>query len=347
MTRSGSVDDAGAPAASERPAHPHDAFFKDTIGDPAMADRFLREHLPEAILRLLGPEPPELQPGSFIDQELHEHHTDLLYRLRLRDGSELLAYFVIEHKSASDPWARLQLLRYVIRVLTRLSKDPERHLPLPPVVQILVHHGPSGWTSSKEFQDLFGDAPVELLRFLPACEHVVIDLIRTPDEDLSSDLRLRVRLKALKYVLHPDLPALLDLILAEAALLDPMEFALVVRYLVVGSRRIGETMLRESLRRVVPERAEELMTTWLQRYIDEGMAKGFEQGMQQGMQQGRAEGEARGEAKAVIRVAEKRFGPLPTLLKERILSADAATIEAWLDRVAEAPSLKAVFDTVH
>lgn len=62
-------------------------------------------------------------------------------------------------------------------------------------------------------------------------------------------------------------------------------------------------------------------------------------------QQWLAEGEARGEAKALLRLAEKRFGPLSADRRMRILSADAVLVEAWLDHLMEAPTLEALFDT--
>ena len=54
-------------------------------------------------------------------------------------------------------------------------------------------------------------------------------------------------------------------------------------------------------------------------------------------------GRNQGESLALIRVAERRFGPLPDAVRERIRAADLDTIEAWLDRVVDAPSLDALF----
>ncbi|MBF0334946.1 MAG: hypothetical protein HQL40_15075 [Alphaproteobacteria bacterium] len=56
---------------------------------------------------------------------------------------------------------------------------------------------------------------------------------------------------------------------------------------------------------------------------------------------------AEGEASALIRLAEKRFGPLPADLRARILAADAATVEAWLDRLMDAPSLETLFSATN
>jgi hypothetical protein len=54
-------------------------------------------------------------------------------------------------------------------------------------------------------------------------------------------------------------------------------------------------------------------------------------------------GRIEGEAKALIRLVERRFGPLPAAVRERILAADSTMVEGWLDRLMEAPSLDAVF----
>src|SRR5882724_6742154 len=117
----------------------HDAFFKQVLSDSKLADTFLREHLPADVVGLLGPELPEPFPGSYVDEQLRQHHSDLLFRVRLKSGSDAFAYVLLEHKSSSDPGARLQLLRYVVRILTHLYEQNKRRLPLPPVLPLLAH----------------------------------------------------------------------------------------------------------------------------------------------------------------------------------------------------------------
>ena len=51
----------------------HDAFFKQLMSEPATAGLFLRERLPPGIAALLSAEPPELLPGSFVDEDLAQH----------------------------------------------------------------------------------------------------------------------------------------------------------------------------------------------------------------------------------------------------------------------------------
>src|SRR5882762_4262406 len=149
----------------------HDAFFKQVLSDSKLADTFLREHLPADVVALLGPEPPELLPGSYVDEELRQHHSDLLFRVRLKAGSEAFAYMLLEHKSSPDPGARLQLLRYVVRILTHWYKQNQPKLPLPPVLPLLANQGPGNWKYSCEFADLFGAVPAALSPYLPSFRH--------------------------------------------------------------------------------------------------------------------------------------------------------------------------------
>lgn len=63
----------------------------------------------------------------------------------------------------------------------------------------------------------------------------------------------------------------------------------------------------------------------------------------QGKAEGRVEGKAEGEALILIRLVERRFGPLAPELRERVLSAEPAVVEGWADRLFEAGSLDALF----
>ncbi len=87
---------------SQQISNIHDGFFKQVLGDPGLAGTFLREHLPPDVADLLGPEPPEPVPGSFVDEDLRQHHSDLLFRVQLKAGCQGFAYVLMEHKSTPD-----------------------------------------------------------------------------------------------------------------------------------------------------------------------------------------------------------------------------------------------------
>lgn len=112
---------------------------------------------------------------------------------------------LLEHKSSPYPGARLQLLRYVVRILTQWYEQNQPKLPLPPVLPLLANQGPDGWKYSCEFADLFGAVPAPLAPYLPSFRHALVDLAQVEDPALSTEVRLRAFLKALKYSRRVDL----------------------------------------------------------------------------------------------------------------------------------------------
>jgi hypothetical protein len=85
--------------------------------------------------------------------------------------------------------------------------------------------------------------------------------------------------------------------------------------------------MHETLQGLVPERKEQLMGSFSQPYYDKGKAEGI----------------AAGEAKLLAHLLEKRFGAVPQSVRQRIDTADVASIETWFDRVLDAPDLQSVF----
>ena len=63
-----------------------------------------------------------------------------------------------------------------------------------------------------------------------------------------------------------------------------------------------------------------------------------------GLEEGRQEGRLGGEAKLLLKLLERRFGPLPSWAVERIAKADEDSLEHWAENLLVAPSLEAVFE---
>jgi Putative transposase, YhgA-like/Domain of unknown function (DUF4351) len=194
-------------------------------------------------------------------------------------------------------------------------------LPLPLVVPFVVHQGPGEWKLSTEFIDLFGNVPKPLLPFALTFRHALADLPLIPDEQLSVDTSLRARLRALKYGRRDDLPQQLRLIL-DPDVLD-VDLEAILHYINHGPITVTPEILRAALRGLGHARAERIMGHFTQEY--------------------EARGRVQGEAHALVRLLEKRFGTVPPHTRERISSADLATIETWFDRALESPDLNSVF----
>jgi hypothetical protein len=222
-------------------------------------------------------------------------------------------------------------------MLVQWYDQNKQQLPLPPVLPLLAHQGPEGWTLSCEFADLFGSVPEPLRPYLPSFRHALVDLPLIDDRALSAESRLRAFLKALKYSRRPELPDCIDLVLAEAPGLEEKDLLVILTYLDRGSIALDNKFMHDALQRLVPDRKERIMGWLTQPYYDKGKAEG--------RAEGRAEGEASGEAKILTRLLERRFGAVPAALHQRIFAADVASIETWVERAFEAPDLQSVFDS--
>ena len=77
------------------------------------------------------------------------------------------------------------------------------------------------------------------------------------------------------------------------------------------------------------------MERWIEGWI-EGWIQGWIEGWRKGWMEGRVEGE-------LARLLEKRFGDIPSGVRERISTADLPSLESWLERVLDAPDLQSVF----
>ena len=217
----------------------------------------------------------------------------------------------------------------MVRILTDWYERNGRRLPLPPVLPLLVHQGPEGWTFSTEFVDLFGAVPEPVRKYLPSFRHALVDLAKVDDEELSREVRLRMFLGALKYSRRSDLNEYIELVLVEEDGVEDGDRELVLTYWDQGPVPLDCNAVLEKFSRLGPKRSKKIMG-WLTQPFYE---------------QGKAEGETQGQAKMLIRFLQNRFGVLPESIRQRIFAAQVSETEAWLDRACHAPDLQSVFNS--
>ncbi|MFD1064426.1 Rpn family recombination-promoting nuclease/putative transposase [Oceanobacillus locisalsi] len=77
---------------------PHDKLFKETFGDLDVTTNFMHHYLPEEILDIIDIDTLAPQNGSFIESELKDSYSDLLFHVQMGDEEGYL-YFLFEHKT--------------------------------------------------------------------------------------------------------------------------------------------------------------------------------------------------------------------------------------------------------
>ena len=110
--------------------NPHDKFFKEMFGQPDIAADFIANYLPAEVVGELDLSAPELVKDSFVDANLQEHFSDLLYKVKLRGAkAEAFIFFLFEHKSVPDAWVALQILRYLLEIWEQCKREGAKKLP--------------------------------------------------------------------------------------------------------------------------------------------------------------------------------------------------------------------------
>ncbi len=327
---------------SEHP-NPHDAMFRAVVQEPVHAASVLAAALPEQVTGRLDLGELRLEPGSFVDEDMRERHTDLLFSTRL-NGNLALVYVLVEHQSSPDQWMAFRMLDYVTRIWTRhldqRSNSGRGRSPamLPPVVPVVIYQGTRRWNAPTSLDGLYEPVLEEALGdLLPRLQYVLHDLTGVDVQQLLAApltpaarvafamLCYAPRQERLDRVLADFTPDVLELIRTRA---DRM-FATIMGY----AYQVSDTppaLVRRFFEDLGPHAQEAYMSTTLERGIAEGVAKG------------RAEGRAEGVAETLTRLLVKRFGPLTPEQTTKIESATPDQLDAWVDRVFDATSIEGV-----
>lgn len=133
---------------------PHDATFRQFLTHPDVARDFMQLHLPENLLAICDLNTLKLESGSFVEEDLRQYYSDILYSLRTLNGDGYI-HVLIEHQSTPDRHMAFRLLRYAVAAMQRHLDAGHKRLPL--VIPILFYAGkrspipgqPAGLTSSR------------------------------------------------------------------------------------------------------------------------------------------------------------------------------------------------------
>jgi predicted transposase/invertase (TIGR01784 family) len=192
---------------------PHNHLFHYALSHPQAARDLIQTHLPSDLVAAMDLDSLKLQKDTFIDEELRECYSDLLYWVQLADHDgkrcQGQVYLLLEHKSHSDPMTCFQLLRYIVRIWEQRLRSGQ---PLCPVFPLVVYHGQEAWSSPLSLEDLVG-GPRNLFHYGVRLAYPVLDLGKIPDESLAGEPFLQSILGLLKYSRRRDFEQKLEFLL--------------------------------------------------------------------------------------------------------------------------------------
>ena len=270
----------------------------------------------------------ELFEGSSVDEELRQHHSDLLFTVELA-GRRALLYFLVEHKSGPDVLTSLQLLVYITRIWRRCRKKDPGTKTLPIVIPIVVYHGEDPWPGDTEHLDVIDIEPsmVPILGpHIPNFRFVLDDLSVVSSAELQqrtmADLG-RLALFCLKRARHSGdlLGELCQWVGALRTLIDaPTQLeahAALFRY-IMHVTDVPSSRLQDFLEQEVGSGTEKLMKTTAEQLEEKGMSR------------------------ILLKQLEERFGALPRDVIDCVRNLSAPELLRRAKLVLTAETLEAV-----
>lgn len=101
--------------------------------------------------------------------------------------------------------------------------------------------------------------------------------------------------------------------------------------------RLPPAMERQFMRQVETMERESHMA-----YITSAERIGRADGLKQGLEQGLERGRVTGQVELLARLLERRCGPLPSAVQQRLAAATSPDLERWSDALLDAHSLEDV-----
>lgn len=287
--------------------NPHDHLFKNVFGEPDNAMAYFEAILPPELIAALDLPTARLVKGSWVDEELREHHSDLLYLIPFREqeprkGSPdgLLLYVLWEHQSRVDGQMALKAHRYSTRAIEQWSREhPGQRLP--PLIVLVLYHGDAAWTAPLELEELFaldglGVAAREAIRPLLPKQRYLLEVVPADPRAVRSGRGIgRLTLLALKFGQRAELLSLLlewmeDFRVEKAkGRLGLHHIGILVQYLLLVNPVSTPENLSEALKPMGSE-IQEIPKTYGQRMIEQGRKEGRKEALLQTARKALAKG---------------------------------------------------------
>jgi predicted transposase/invertase (TIGR01784 family) len=264
---------------------PHNNLFHYALSHAHAARDLIRTHLSPGLVQFLDLNSLELQKDSFIDEDLRQSFSDLLYSVRLAGAKgepiEGQVYLLFEHKSQSDPMTCFQLLRYIVRIWEQRLRNGQS---LCPVFPLVVYHGQKAWSAPVSLEEFIG-GPSRLFEYGVRLAYPVLDIGRIPDESLATEPFLQSVLGLLKYSRRRDFEEKLEFLLrcllrSGTTELQTEHLDAVVVYITTVSPSIPMETLAMTIQKIFPTQIEP--GSIADQYIKEGRQEGRQEGLKEG-----------------------------------------------------------------
>jgi predicted transposase/invertase (TIGR01784 family) len=251
---------------------------------------FLHHYLPMEIADLIDIDTIEPQKDSFVDAELRESFTDLLFEATINDREGYL-YFLFEHKSYLSRDIVLQLLKYMAEIWAAKMKKEGSWL-LPAIIPLVVYHGQKEWKIKSNLSQMilgYEQLPLAVRDCIPDYKYLLYDLGQYGADDIKGEAMLRAAFTMFKNIDAEGSARLIEAFMRATRYLQELEdegtrreyFETLIVYVYNAGKNLTEPDIDKLIKKVgtiYPEGSEAAMTI-AEMLREAGMEKGIEQGL--------------------------------------------------------------------
>jgi recombination-promoting nuclease RpnB len=248
---------------------PHDSIFKKFFSDISVVNNFFQAYLPEKIKKKCDFATLKIEPGSFVDDDLSQRHSDILYSLKI-EGYKGYIYINVEHQSTPQALMPIRTFRYKLGIIKQHLD--QGHKKAPAVIPIIFYHGESQYPYSLKLIDCFEDKEFAKEHFFD--DPLLVDLNLKSDDEFYKHKKLGLLELVQKHIFKRDLDSIVEELVRLVKITQPEHdlFNGLVYYMLLTGQTPNVNKVIEKLRTI--ENYEEDVMNAAQQLEQQGLQKG-------------------------------------------------------------------------
>ncbi len=290
----------------------YDRSYKKLFSHPGFVKYLLQGFVRMKWVELIDFDKITLQRVSFIDRLFEKKEADLIWKLPLKEGSEIYLYLLLEFQSNVDKNMPLRFASYILNLYaSELHKSKNKKLPA--VFPLLLYNGKPRWYAAKSLQEMVELAHPSLREYLFRFKYFTIDIGSFSKRSL---VKLKNNLVSAIFLLENarnenELEDVLEEIIGivksemDANLVATFGdwFEMLMKRATNTEIKIKEIISQGSEHTMLVETLQEIQKKW----VDKGWKNGLQEGMQKGIQKGKRDGIQEGIIKTAMRLLKEGF----------------------------------------
>ncbi|HGJ5876530.1 MAG TPA: Rpn family recombination-promoting nuclease/putative transposase [Arsenophonus sp.] len=289
---------------------PHDAVFRKFLSEKETAKDFFDIWLPDEIKVLCQLDSIKVESGSFVDSEMKNYQSDILYSVKTTKGKGYI-YLLIEHQSTPDKLMAWRLMRYCMAAMQKHLEAGHKQLPL--VFPILFYCGEkSPHPYSTDWLDCFSGRDIAEKIYTKPFK--IVDVTTLEDGEIMQHRRMALLTLIQKHIRRRDMTELLN----EIVKLLSYNYYTDNQVITMFNYLIQEGNAKKPMEFIIEiakqsEKHEGILMTIAQALRQEGRKEGIQEGIQQGKLEGIQEGEKQASMKIACQMLESGMDRLSVM----------------------------------